>query len=211
MIRSRLAAAAVGLVAAGSVLGVVGPAFATTGSASPATPPTPPPACPTTAPTTPPLYTAKCTIKVVPGTSDNSALGTTQITLPGVGSLYVTLTTTGTIDLTKPVTGLGATGTGFVPVVTRVNPGGTSASVTFVSPATATTKKQVYTIQVKLTPAAGTTAATIVAVGGPGRGHHRHGGDHDGHGAWSGAGGAGGVKPVAALSGGGSWTGGGKR
>jgi hypothetical protein len=203
MIKSRLAAAAVGLVAAGSVLSVAGPALATT-------PPTPPPACPATAPTTPPLYTAKCTITPA-AASDNAALGSTQVTLPGVGSLYFTLTSTGTIDLTKGVTGLGATGTGFVPVVTKVSPGGTSASVTFVSPATGTTKKQVYTIQVKLTPSSGTTAAKIVAVGGPGHGHHHHGGDEGGHGAWSGAGGAGGVKPFAALGGGEDGSGGGRR
>jgi len=210
MIKSRLAAVAAGLVAAGAVLVAAGPAFATT-------PPTPPPACPTTAPTSTPLYTAKCTI--TPAASDNAALGSTMVTLPGVGSLYFTLTSTGTIDTTKVVTGLGATGTTFTPVVTHVNPGGTSASVTFVSPATATTKKQVYTVQVKLTPASGTTAATIVATGGPGRGHRHHGGgdgDHDEHGAWSGAGtggpgGAGGVKPLAALTGGGNGFSGGRR
>ena len=91
MIRSRLAAAAAGLLAAGMVMLAAGPAMADTGM--PTTTSTSLPLC--AAAKTGPLYTAKC----APGVLNTPPLVT--LTLPGVGTLSFTIKTDGTIDTTS--------------------------------------------------------------------------------------------------------------
>jgi hypothetical protein len=166
MIRSRFAAAAVGVLAAGTLLAIAAPAMAV---------PTAPAACPTPS-ATPPLYTAKCSVTPTAGPGAMSY----TVTVPGVGSVVLTLTPTGTLDTsTAPL--IQGQGT-FEVKSLKVNNAGSEMSVTFVAPAVTTTTpgtpKQVYTVNIKVTPGVGTAAPTVAAVVSPRADHH---GNHDGH------------------------------
>ena len=98
--------------------------------------------------------------------------------LPGVGSVTLTVTTTGTIDTTAPLT---ITGQGTFQVsVAKVNSGKTGLTVTFVSPGTSTAPKEAYTIQVKIKPASTTNPTqTVTAIAGPASGRHGEGDDQE--------------------------------
>jgi hypothetical protein len=169
MIRSRLAAAAAGLLAAGTVMFAAAPAFATT-------PPTPLPAC--TPAATAPLYTAKC-LPAVGGT----APGAITVTLPGVGTLDFTVKADGTVD---PATVMAtATGTNFTAGTPHVSSDGTHVSVTFTN---AATPAQHYFVKAKViqtnpTTVGGAPGFLVIAKAGPvsHHHHHHHHSDHDSH------------------------------
>jgi len=140
MIRSRLAAVAAGLLAAGTVTFAAAPAFATT----------PLPACTPNA--SAPLYTAEC-LPVVAGTPP----GAMTVTLPGVGTLTFTVKADGTIDPTTAMA-TAAAGSNFSAGTPVVSQDGTHVSVTFVNAAAPT---QTYVVKAKVIQTNPTT------VGGP--------------------------------------------
>ena len=158
MIRSRLAAAAAGLLAAGMVMLAAGPAMADTGMST-----TTSSSLPLCSPaTTAPLYSAAC----APGAANVS--GAVTLTLPGVGTLSFTIKADGTIDTTS--TKSTATGSNFTAGTPKVSSDGTHITVTFINAAAPT---QTYTIKAKVVPptsvagAATTGAATVIAVAKP--------------------------------------------
>jgi hypothetical protein len=133
MIRSRLAAGAAGLLAAGTVMFAAAPAFATT----------PVPAC--TPAGSAPLYTAEC-LPVVAGTPP----GAITVTLPGVGTLTFTVKADGTIDATTAAaTATGANFSAGTPVVSQ---DGTHVSVTFINAATPVQKIEVRAKVIQTNP-----------------------------------------------------------
>jgi hypothetical protein len=194
MIRTRLAAAAAGLLAAGTVMFAAAPAFATT----------PLTGC-TASLTPPPQYKAPCLPTVATSGS------TITITLPGVGQVVLTLNADGTINTTgtPPVpTGSGA----FTPGTVKVSPDGTHITVTFSNTATPPEKYVIKAKVVQTNPAVagGPPGFIVTAKAAPVKQHHKEDqeGDHDdddggqqghgpavpalmgagGHGSWSGSG-----------------------
>src|ERR1700730_3603741 len=126
MIRSRLAAAAAGLLAAGMVMLAAGPAMADTGM-DPTSSSTSLPLC-AAATSPPPLYTAKC----APGVG-GTAPGVITVTLARVGTLTFTVKADGTIDTTgtpPKATNLPNTNN-FTAGTPTVSSDGTHVTVTF--------------------------------------------------------------------------------
>jgi len=160
MIRSRLAAAAAGLLAAGMVMLAAGPAMADTGMTTTST------SLPLCAPaSTAPLYSANC----APGVANVS--GAVTLTLPGVGTLSFTIKADGTIDTAGTLPTSAATGANFTAGTPKVSSDGTHISVTFINAATPT---QTYTVKAKVSPPMSVSgastvsgAATVIAVAKP--------------------------------------------
>ena len=173
MIRTRLAAAAAGLLVSGTVMFAAAPAFATT-------PPTPLTGC--TQAASAPLYTATC----LPAVSGGTSAGAVTITLPGVGTLTFTLKADGTID---PTTALGtATGTNFSAGTATVSPDGTHVSVTFINAANPVQKYVVRAkvVQTNPTTVGGAPGFMVTSKAGPAgmhdhknKGHEDQEGDND--------------------------------
>ena len=195
MIRSRLAAAAAGLLVSGTVMFAAAPAFATT----PLTGCTPAAAAP--------LYTSTCLPVVSP-----TAPGAVTVTLPGVGTLTFTVKPDGTIDTTGTPPVATATGANFSAGTPQVSQDGTHVSVTFVNAANPVQK---YVVRAKVsqtnpTTVGGAPGLIVTAKAGvAGQGEHKKGhsdqegdNDHD-DGANQGQGPA-----LTALTSHGSWSGG---
>jgi uncharacterized membrane protein YgcG len=171
MIRTRLAALAAGLLASGAVMFAAAPAFATT----PLTACTPAAAAP--------LYTSACLPAVAGGTS----AGAVTITVPGVGTVSLTLTSGGTFDPTTATAT--ATGANFSAGTPVVSPNGTHVTVTFINAANPAQKYVVKAKVVQTNPttvggAAGTVVTSKLVVPGmhdhKNKGHDQEGdGDHD--------------------------------
>jgi hypothetical protein len=182
MIRSRLGAAAAGLLAAGMVILAAGPAMASTGLDPTTTSTT---LAPCAAASSAPLYTAKCAPQVT-----GAAPGGTVVTLPGVGTLSFTVKPDGTIDTsTANMPTATATGANFSAGTPMVSSDGTHVTVVFINAATPTQK---YVIRAKVSPptsvvgAAATGTPTLSVVAGPAS-HHHHQGDHSDHESSTGA------------------------
>jgi hypothetical protein len=150
MIRTRLVAAAVGVLAAGTVLAIAAPAMAL---------PTLPPLCAASA-TPPPLYTARCTPTVTGANPIPAGGGSVTLTLPGVGSIMITVDGSG--NLTAPTVtaqGLFAMGT------LSVNNNTGLVSVTFTNKAAVLppgVKAETYAIRAKVSPLPGSPGGFAV-------------------------------------------------
>jgi hypothetical protein len=163
MIRSRLAAVAAGLLAAGTVTFAAAPAFATT----------PLPAC--TPAASAPLYTAPC-LPVVTGTNP----GPFTVTLPGVGTLMFSLKPDGTIDPTSVTPN--ATGANFTATTPVVSEDGMHVSVTFINAANPVQKYEVRAkvIQTNPTTVGGAPGFAVVSKARPaGEGDDNEQGDEN--------------------------------
>jgi hypothetical protein len=162
MLKTRLAAAAAGLLLAGAVLSVAGPAFADGTTTSVPDPTTA--LAPCTTNTTAPLYTAKCA-PTVSGTIG----GAITVTLPGVGSITFNTTAAGVID-TSTQPSVSVIGQNFSAGTPKISADGTRITVEFVNIAS---PQQHYAISVKIAPPTSGTVPTLKAVAGPnGRGKH---------------------------------------
>jgi hypothetical protein len=166
MTRSRLAALAAGLLAAGTVTFAAASAFATSPAALL-------PGCNQAPP--PPLYTAEC----LPAVS-GPVPGAVTVTLPGVGTLEFTVKADGTIDpAVVPVAT--PTGVNFTASTPEVSSDGTQISVTFTNAADPVQK---YVVRAKVSqtnpPAVGAPPGFIVtAKAAPAGEHENEQGDND--------------------------------
>ncbi len=175
MIRSRLAVAAVGVLAAGTVLAVAGPAMAL---------PTLPKLCAAST-TPPPQYTAPCTPTVAGTNPIPVGGGSVTLTLPGVGSITITVDATG--NLTAPTVTPTAP---FAMGTLTVNNNTGLVSVTFTNKASVLppgVKPETYVIKARVSQLPGTAGFAVQTVAKPVTRHKGHPtqGDSNSH-AWSG-------------------------
>jgi hypothetical protein len=133
--------------AAGAAVVLAGPAFANE-STSPEAPPTPLAACASTLPLTTP-----CSVDVTAG----ATAGTFMVTLPGVGTLNITVDATTNLVTAASVTGL----TGFTASTPAIGEDGNRVSVTLTS---TTDPNQVYVLKVAVKPPATAGGAPTITA-----------------------------------------------
>lgn len=155
MIRSRLAGVAVVVLAAGTMLAIAAPAIAL-------------PALPSTCVAgamPPPQYTAPCTPTVTGTNPIPSGGGSVTLTLPGVGSIVITVDATG--NLTAPtVTPMAPFKMGTL----KVNNDTGLVSVTFTNkgaPLPAGVKPETYVIKAKVSQLPGTAGYAVQTIAKP--------------------------------------------
>jgi hypothetical protein len=164
MIKSRLAAAAAGVLAAGATLAIAAPAMALN--------PLPPTCVANASP--PPQYSAPCTPVVSP--SPPVLPGTVTLTMPGVGSIMINVDSSGNVTVPTPPSPQGQ----FKVGVLTVNNNTGVVSVTFTNKGAAgVVNPETYVIKAKVSALPGGGFAVTKAIAKP-VGHHHH--DDEGQG-----------------------------
>jgi uncharacterized membrane protein YgcG len=206
MIRSRLAAAAVGVLAAGTVLAIAAPAMAL----SPL-----PPDCTVAhaAATPPPQYTAPCTPTVTGTNPIPSGGGSVTLMVPGVASIVINVDNAG--NVTVPTITPAAP---FVQGTLTVNNTTGLVSITFTNKGAAgVVKPETYVIKAKVSRLPGAAGFAVQTIAKPvthhkddhGKGDDREGDDDSQGGPGGGQGWSGGAGPASFTGGHGHGGGGG--
>ncbi len=164
MIKSRLAAVTIGVLAAGTTLGMAAPAMALA--------PLPPTCAASTTP--PPLYSAPCTPTVTGTNPIPAGGGSVTLTLPGVGSIVITVDKSG--NLTAPTVTPTAP---FAMGTLTVNNTTGLVSVTFTNKASVApgVKPETYAIKAKVIALPGSPGGFAVRAVAKPVTHHKHHGD----------------------------------